>query len=119
MLDQGYVSLRGRGVALRLHWSIPVVGLILTWFRLSLGAWLGFLFLLAVHVLGHVAMAAICGARVARIDVHGLGGHCGVVGLNRRKRMLVTSGGILAQVALALVVVFVLRSYADTALEND
>ncbi len=119
MLEAGYLRLRGRGVALRLHWSIPVVGLVLTRFQLSVGAWLGFLFLLGVHVAGHVAMAALCGARVARVDVHGLGGHCGTVGLVRRKRMLVAAGGILAQLALALLVVFALQAYADTALESD
>ena len=119
MLEAGYLTLRGRGVALRLHWSIPVVGLVLTWFRLSVAAWVGFLFVLGLHVVGHVVMAALCGARVSRIDVHGLGGHCGTVGLSRRKRMLVASGGILAQLALALLVVFVLRSFADSTFESE
>jgi hypothetical protein len=119
MLDQGYLTLRGRGVALRLHWSIPVAGLVLTWFRLSVGAWIGFLFILGVHMLGHAAMAAACGARLSRIDVHGLGGHCGVVGLSARRRMLVASGGILAQLALAALVVLVLRPVADTPFETD
>ncbi len=119
MLEQGYLKLRGRGVALRLHWSIPVVGLVLTWFRASAAAWAGFAFVLGVHMLGHALAALACGVRLARIDVHGLGGHCGMVGLSTRKRMLVASGGVLAQVALALVVVFVLRSFADTAFESE
>jgi hypothetical protein len=119
MFEAGYLKLRGRGVALRLHWSIPLAGLLLTRFHLSVGAWLGFFFVLGVHVAGHVAMAALCGARVAQIDVHGLGGHCGTVGLSRSKRMLVAAGGILAQVALALLVVLVLQSYADSALESE
>lgn len=119
MLEAGYLKLRGRGVALRLHWSIPVVGLVLTRFHLSLGAWLGFGFLLGLHVFGHVAMAFLCGSKVTQIDVHGLGGHCGTVGLNRRKRMLIAAGGILAQGAVALLVVLALDTYADTALESE
>jgi hypothetical protein len=119
MFDEGYLRLRGRGVALRLHWSIPVVGLVLTWFRASAGAWIGFLFVLGVHMVGHVSLAGLCGARLSRIDVHGLGGHCGLVGLGTRKRMLIASGGILAQLALALLVVFALRSFADTPFETD
>ena len=119
MLEDGYLTLRGRGVALRLHWSIPVVGLVATWFRLSAAAWLGFLFVLGLHVVGHVVTAALCGARVTRIDVHGLGGHCGTVGMSRPRRRLVAAGGILAQVALALLVVFVLRSLADSAFESE
>ena len=119
MLEAGYLKLRGRGVALRLHWSIPVVGLVLTRLHVSLGAWLGFGFVLGVHVFGHVAMAVLCGAKVTQLDVHGLGGHCGTVGLNRRKRMLIAAGGILAQVALALLVVLALETYADTALESE
>jgi len=118
MFEQGYLRLRGRGVALRLHWSIPAVGLVLTWFRPSAAAWIGFLFVLGVHMLGHAALATLCGARLSRIDVHGLGGHCGMAGLSSRNRMLVASGGILAQVGLALLVVFVLRSVADTAFET-
>ena len=119
MLEAGYLKLRGRGVVLRLHGSIPVVGLVLTRLHVSLGAWLGFVFVLGVHVFGHVAMALLCGSKITQIDVHGLGGHCGTVGLNRRKRMLIAAGGILAQVAVALLVVFALDTYADTALESE
>lgn len=119
MLEQGYLRLRGgRGAALGLHWSIPVVGVILTWFRLSAGAWIGFAFLLGVHVLGHVAVAASCGARLTRIDMHGLGGHCGMVGLSSRHRRLIACGGIVAQVVVALLVVFFLRPVADTPFEG-
>jgi hypothetical protein len=119
MFEQGYLTLRGRGVALRFHWSIPVVGLILTWFRASPPAWIGFLFILGVHMVGHAAVASLCGARLSRVDVHGLGGHCSTVGLSTRNRMLVAAGGVLAQVALALLVVLVLRSFADTAFETE
>lgn len=106
MLEKGYLRLgRGPGFSLGLHWSIPLGGLVLTWFRASVAAWLGFVIVLAVHMLGHAALVVGCGARLSRCDVHGLGGHCHVVGLSAKKRMLVAAGGVLAQLALLSIVV--------------
>ncbi len=97
-----------QGAPLRIHWSLPVGGLMLSIFSgFSLTEWLyyclAFLALISVHELGHFAAARFLGLKVFSVDISGLGGQCNVQAPSGiRDTLLVFSAGLLAQCALLL-----------------
>ena len=98
-----------QGAPLRIHWSLPVGGLMLSifsGFRLTEWAYycLAFLALISIHELGHFAAARLLGLKVFSVDISGLGGQCNVQAPHGiRDTLLVFSAGLLAQCALFLV----------------
>lgn len=97
-----------RGAPLRIHWSLPVGGLVLSIFSgFRLTEWLyyclAFLALISIHELGHFAAARFLGLKVFSVDISGLGGQCNVQAPHGiGDTLLVFSAGLLAQCALFL-----------------
>ena len=106
----GYLRLgRLGGAAVRVHWSLPVGAVLFTGFRFAPGAWLGFLFLVLVHELGHAIAVVRSGLRLVAIDVLGVGGLCRFEGYpTPRRRVLIAWSGVLAQ-AVVLVAAGIAR----------
>lgn len=109
MFDRGSLTLaRWRGSSLQLHWSFPIgVALFTGWMGFAPGAWVGFLVLSMVHLLGHQLLAVTCRTDVEASVLHLLGAdvrpRAGSVTTPMR-RAAVAWGGLLAQAILLGVV---------------
>lgn len=88
------------------HWSFPTAGLLIS-------AWVGFnpkeagyyiiayLFLIAIHELGHAAAAGLSGLKVFAVYVSGAGGLCTFEPPRKiRQAFFIYAAGLLAQLAL-------------------
>jgi hypothetical protein len=108
--EAGYLQLlRVRGVALRAHWSVPVVAIFLGNLRFEPLLWLCFLAIVVVHELGHAALVRALDLEVVSIDLTGVGGECRWRGsADRLERAWIAWGGVLAQLGL-LVLALVAR----------
>lgn len=104
-MDRGYLKLfTVKGVPVRAHWTVPLGMLMFSGGRIAPGAWLGVLFVILLHELGHAFVVNRVGLVNAGIDLTGFGGVCKWVGNpSRVQRALVAWGGVLAQAVLALV----------------
>ncbi len=104
--ERGYLMLgRLRGAPVRIHWSAPVGALVLGGLRFAPGFWLAFLLMLLAHELGHGLLVLAAGRRVLGIQVTGLGGECVYDGnVTAFQRALIAWGGVLAQMAIFVVV---------------
>lgn len=104
MRVNGYFRLgRPAGVELRLHWSVPVGALIAGGLRIEPLLWLGFILVIMVHELGHVALGRIMGLQVVGIDLTGIGGQCRWRGESEPlDHAWIAWGGVLAQGVLLL-----------------
>ncbi|MCB9765097.1 MAG: hypothetical protein H6739_35310 [Alphaproteobacteria bacterium] len=102
MFQSGWLRVaRLRGADLRLHWTLPLMAVVLGGRHFSAGFFLGFVLLVLIHELGHAAMVWRYGYAVRSIDVHGLGGWCRWAGRpTQMERSAVAWGGVLAQGAL-------------------
>lgn len=77
MLRQGYLRVgRVAGGDLRLHWTVPLGALLFGVGRFEPWLWLGFLFVIAVHELGHVLVGRRSGLCLTSVDVTAAGGDC-------------------------------------------
>lgn len=105
MLVNGYFRLgRPAGVELRLHWSVPVGALIIGGLRFEPLLWLGFLLVIIVHALGHVALVRVMGHQLIGIELTGIGGQCRRRGSeDPLEDAWIAWGGVLAQGVLVLV----------------
>lgn len=84
------------GAPVRLHFTLPLGAYFFV--GLDPGAMLAFFLLILVHEAGHAALVVRAGARVERIDIHGLGGLCAWRGfVVPYQRALIAWGGVLAQ----------------------
>jgi Zn-dependent protease len=112
----GYIaSVQLAGIPVYLHWSFPVGGLLVVVFlgdfspATALSAIVAYTALVAVHALGHAAFARRAGVEVHALIITATGGLClfdpPPAAIDR---LLIASGGLLAQLAvfaLTLVVV--------------
>lgn len=89
------------GTPVRLHWSVLLGAVIFSGFRLAPGAWLGFVLVILVHELGHMAVVKLARQRALGIDIHGLGGECQWTGnATPMQRAAIAWGGVWGQLAL-------------------
>lgn len=102
MLGSGYVQIaRFRGIPIRAHWTMPFLCLLWSGLRFAPGAWIGALFVVLLHELGHAYLARRHHLHVVEVMLHGLGGHCAYLGEpSPWQRAVVASGGVLAQAIL-------------------
>lgn len=101
-----------RGVALRLHWSLPLVAFLVGTGYLARG--LAFVFLFAAHELGHAILVRRFGGTVVAVELSGVVGFCRWQGkVSRHEATLIAWGGILAQFAVLAAALFVLRLFPD------
>lgn len=109
MFRSGYWTVtRVRGAPVRLHWTIPVVGILFG--GLDPGFILGFVLLVMLHELGHALLVWRTGHRVTAIEVTGLGGLCHWSGsATAFQRSLIAWGGVLMQGALYAAVAIAMR----------
>lgn len=105
MFRSGYVQIASfRGVPIRLHATVPLLCVLWGGLRFAPGMWLGALFAVLLHELGHAALARRYRMRVTEVMLHGLGGHCAYIGdPTPWQRAIIASGGVLAQGLLFLV----------------
>jgi len=105
MFRSGYLQIASfRGSPIRAHWTLPILCILWSGLRFAPGAWLGALFILLLHELGHAFLARRYRMQVVEGLLHGLGGHCAYLGdPTPWQRSVVSSGGVLAQaIVLAL-----------------
>ncbi|HVM96054.1 MAG TPA: hypothetical protein VMT89_06680 [Candidatus Acidoferrales bacterium] len=105
MKQHGYVTLGlWNGVAVRVHWTAPLVALFSAAPRglhLAPGAWIAFAVVILVHQLGHVFAIRVCGGSIRSVNATCFGGECSWSGVvNHQQRAAIALGGIVAQVAL-------------------
>lgn len=117
MFRSGYLQVASfRGSPIRAHWTLPILCVLWSGLRFAPGAWLGALFILLVHELGHAYLARRYRMQVLEVMLHGLGGHCAYLGEPTPwQRSVVAAGGVLAQaivLALALPMQWFLESSA-------
>ncbi len=93
--------LRYRGVPIRVHWSLPLVALLMGGLRFAPGAWIAWILVVMLHEMGHAFWALRYEMDVQEILLHGLGGHCSYIGSSSpRQRAVVAWGGVMAQAIL-------------------
>lgn len=104
----GYIaSVRWAGIPLYIHWSFPVGGLLVVVFlgdfspATVLSAIAAYTTLVAVHELGHAAFARRAGVEVHALVITAIGGLCFFDPPPAAiDRLLIASGGLLAQLAV-------------------
>jgi Zn-dependent protease len=104
-MDKGFYRVgRPFGVALLVHWSLPVGALLAGGLDFRPLTWAVFVVLVLIHDAGHALMARWTGNRVLAWELSGFGGVCRWRGNSTpAKRALIAWGGILAQALVALV----------------
>ncbi|RYZ08645.1 MAG: hypothetical protein EOO73_07270 [Myxococcales bacterium] len=96
---------RLRGAPIRLHWSLPLGALLWSGFSFAPAFWGAFTLLILVHELGHALLVLRYGLGLSEIAVHGAGGYCRHERSGSRyEESAVAWGGVLAQLALLVVV---------------
>jgi hypothetical protein len=105
MFRSGYVQVGSfRGAPIRLHWTVPILCVLVGGTRLAPGAWLAAFLVVLGHELGHAALAKRYKQDVIEVMVHALGGHCMYAGEQSPwQRSVIASGGVLAQLGMFLV----------------
>jgi len=105
MFRTGYVQVGSfRGAPIRLHWTVPILCVLVGGMRLAPGAWLAALLVVLGHELGHAALAKRYKQDVLEVMVHALGGHCMYAGQQTPwQRSVIASGGVLAQLGMYVV----------------
>ena len=104
----GYIArLRLAGIPLFIHWSFPVGGLLVVIFlgdfspAAVLSAIVAYTTLVAVHELGHAVLARRAGVEVHALVITAIGGLCFFDPPPAAiDRLLIASGGLLAQLAV-------------------
>ncbi|MDF3070503.1 MAG: hypothetical protein K0R38_6104 [Polyangiaceae bacterium] len=100
-----WTVLRLRGAPIRLHWSLPLGALVWSGFSFAPAFWLAFALLILVHELGHALLVLRYGLGLSEVAVHGAGGYCRHERAGSRyEESAVAWGGVLAQLALYVVV---------------
>jgi hypothetical protein len=98
MLGSSVTIARYRGVPIKVHWSLPLVALLIGGLRFAPGAWIGWLVVVLLHEMGHAFWALRFRLEVREIMIHGFGGHCAYLGdPSPRQRAIVAWGGVMAQ----------------------
>jgi stage IV sporulation protein FB len=113
MFDSGYWTVaRIRGVPIRLHWTIPLGAVLFSGLRFAPAFWAAFFALILIHEVGHALFVRFFRHRVHAIDVMGFGGTCHWSGsATPLERAAIAWGGILAQGALLLVTLILLKLF--------
>jgi Zn-dependent protease len=94
-----------RGAPIRVHWTLLLGALVWSRFQLLPAFWVGFAVLILIHELGHALVVVRYRLGLSEIAVHGAGGYCRHEQSGTRfQEALVAWGGVLAQLALFLVV---------------
>ena len=109
MINSGFWTFaRYGGAPIRVHWTVAFLVLFFGGWRP--GAWVGIVFLVLMHELGHAAIVRAVRAQVTEVMVYGFGGYCGWRGhVGPRGRALIAWGGVFAQ-AIVLVIAWSVRS---------
>ncbi|MEO0325929.1 MAG: metalloprotease [Myxococcota bacterium] len=117
MLETGYLTLfRVKQVPVRVHWSAPLAAFILGEFRFAPGFWLGFFLIFIAHELGHAVLVWRRGLAVLEMRVTGLGGVCIHAPGSHEDAVIISWGGVLAQLGLyALAQGYVLAAGPSTS----
>jgi stage IV sporulation protein FB len=104
-MNEGAITLfRLRGIPVRMHWSLPVIALLVGGFRFAPGAWLGWILVVLLHELGHAFWVVRYRMKLADVFVHGAGGHCDWSGnASPWQRCIIAWGGIMGQAVLGVV----------------
>ena len=102
-MDPAFLLARVGGVPVRMHWSAPLLALLLA--GTSVPGGLAWLAVVAVHEAGHALLAWRFGRGVLGVTLHALGGECEwLSGRRPWAAEIVAWGGVLAQAALLLAV---------------
>lgn len=102
-----------KGIRFTIDPLFPFVILILFWQYIVAGAFavafaglLSFAFLILWHELGHALMAKLCKVEVYSVNLNWFGGSCVYHKTdNENKRVLIASGGVLAQALVVLMAI--------------
>lgn len=108
------------GIPLYIHWSFPVGGLLVVTFlgdfspATALSAIVAYTTLVAVHELGHVVFARRAGVEVHALVVTATGGMCFCDDPPTAfDKLLIASGGLLAQLAVFLLTIGIVALSGD------
>jgi stage IV sporulation protein FB len=94
-----------RGAPIRVHWSLPLGALLWSNFSFAPAFWLSFTLLILVHELGHALFVLRFRLGLSEVALHGLGGYCAHERSGSRyEESVIAWGGVLAQLALFVVV---------------
>lgn len=101
----GYLHLgRVRGVALAIHWSTPLVALLISGLRFEPVLWACFWLIIVAHELGHAVLVRAAGLEVVAIELTGAGGQCRWRGTaTDLEQAIIAWGGVIAQLVLVAV----------------
>ena len=108
-----------RGFALRIHWSLSAVGLLVTAcavFQLRDPAYfyVGYLILLGLHEFGHAAAARFLGLRVFSVEISAFSGQCRLqLPSGVKDTFLVYSAGIFAELVLLMLTLLHLAAFGQ------
>lgn len=104
LFNGGYFVVgRWSGIPLRFHWTAFVGALVFGRFAWAPEIWFAFLFVIAVHEMGHAVVVRRFGATPTSLDVHGLGGLCSWRGfVDPLGIAFIAWGGVAAQFIVCL-----------------
>ncbi len=105
LFDAGYLRVgKWSGTPVRVHWTAAIGAVVFGRFQWAPAYWFAFLFLIAVHEMGHAVVVRRCGATPVSLDIHGLGGLCRWRGtVTPLDVALIAWGGVAAQFVLYLI----------------
>lgn len=77
LFDNGYFRMgKWSGIPIQLHWTAIVGALVFGRFEWAPAYWFAFIFVIAIHEMGHAVLVRRFGAMPISLDIHGLGGLC-------------------------------------------
>ncbi len=95
------IKLSGAAPAILVHWTAPLLAVIVGGFGFRPGAWLGVFAIILIHELGHAFAVLKVRATVVAIRMDATGGDCEWAGrVTRAQRLAIVWGGALAQLLL-------------------
>ena len=104
--DGSITMAKFHGVPIYLHWSFPAgafMPLVFARFEIIASLYLiaGYVFLVAMHEIGHLLAARMVNHRVVCIQISGAGGRCWTEApRTRRAAVVIYSGGLIAQLVI-------------------
>jgi hypothetical protein len=104
LFNGGYFMVgKWSGIPVRLHWTAIIGALLFGRFEWAPAYWFAFLFLVAIHEMGHAVLVRRFRATPISLDIHGLGGLCHWRGfVSPLGVATIAWGGVAAQFVLYL-----------------
>lgn len=119
-LQNGFYLGQIKDIPIYIHWSAPFGAMCISGLKFLPLMWLAYLLLILIHELGHAAALKYCRYQVTKVTMDGLGGKCHWIGsATWKETLLISSGGILAQLVVLAVGIAYMIIMSPIPLSSD